>query len=300
MDLNLLVAFDAFMREGNVTRAGRRLGLSQSSASGVLARLRTLFDDPLFVRTRGGIEPTCMAEELIGPIRDGLAQLQGALNYKREFDPRASTRSFRLAMSDSASLILLPKLIGFMQLNAPEASLRVTRLTDHRVEQVLERDAELAVGVIGRVPAGIRRATVLEERTVCMVRRGNPLATSRLTAKRFAAATHMLVSPRGKDRGRMDGILDKQGLSRLVEIVVPDWTVAATILAKTDYLLTVSEAIASALAPAHDLITLALPKSLRATSPLACAWHGRLSNDSGHQWLREAVAGVAAELRVLA
>lgn len=296
MDLNLLVAFDAFMREGNVTRAGRRLGISQSAASGILARLRTLFDDPLFVRSRGGIEPTRMAEELIGPIRDGLAQLQDALDYEREFDSQASTRSFRLAMSDSASLILLPKLIGFMQTNAPATALRVTRLVDHQVDDVLERDVELAIGVIGRSPAGILKRTVLEDDTVCMVRRGNPLAASRLTVKRFAAAAHMLVSPRGKERGRMDAILDKQGLSRRVEIVVPDWTVAATILASTEYVLTVSEAIASALAPAHDLVVLALPKSLRATSPLACAWHGRLNNDSGHRWLREAVARVADDL----
>ena len=71
-DLNLLLAFDALLRERNVTRAGARIGLSQPSMSNALTRLRKLCDDPLFVRTRAGMEPTPLAQKLAGPVQQGL------------------------------------------------------------------------------------------------------------------------------------------------------------------------------------------------------------------------------------
>jgi len=40
MDLNLLVVFDAIMRDRSVTRAGQRLALSQPAMSHALTRLR--------------------------------------------------------------------------------------------------------------------------------------------------------------------------------------------------------------------------------------------------------------------
>lgn len=296
IDLNLLVAFDAFMTERNVTRAGQRLGLSQSAASGALARLRILFDDPLFVRARGGVVPTRKAEELAGAVRDGLAHLQNALDSRTTFLAESAERIFRVAMSDSASLVLLPELLEYIGTEAPACTLRVTRMATHDAGPVLDGEAELAVGVIKTHRPGLEYKTVLEEDMVSMVRRGHPLCQSRLTAKRFAKAQHLLVSALGKRRGRMDGLLERLGVSRDVQLVVPDWTVAALILAKSDYLLTGPASIATALARSHDLAILRLPASLRRTSPIACGWHTRLQQAADHRWLRDAVAHVATEV----
>src|SRR5688572_19872272 len=110
-NLNLLVSFDALMAEKNVTRAARRLGLSQSAVSNALAQLREMFDDPLFTRTRYGIEPTRRAVELAPVIRGGLSQLDVALGRPSAFEPGTSDRSFVIATDDYVEYVVLPRLM---------------------------------------------------------------------------------------------------------------------------------------------------------------------------------------------
>lgn len=66
LDVPLLLALDALLRERQVTRAARRLGLTQSAMSHALRRLRAVFADPLFVRTPRGVLPTPRAAQLAG------------------------------------------------------------------------------------------------------------------------------------------------------------------------------------------------------------------------------------------
>ena len=51
IDLNLLVMLEALVAERSVSNAARRLGLTQSAVSHALRRLRTTFNDELFVKT---------------------------------------------------------------------------------------------------------------------------------------------------------------------------------------------------------------------------------------------------------
>src|SRR6185312_7908407 len=111
-DLNLLVAFDALVAEGNVTRAAERVGLTQPAMSHALGRLRKLFDDPLLVRTPQGMLPTARALALAVPIRRALGDIDGALRQQAAFDPRAATRIFTLSCVDFGSLVLVPPLLA--------------------------------------------------------------------------------------------------------------------------------------------------------------------------------------------
>jgi len=94
VDLNLLRAFDAMAGERNVTRAAQRMGLSQSALSHSLARLRTVLDDELFVRSKGGMVLTPRAEHLAPQIRDALTKLDEVLRSPLRFDPATSRRTF--------------------------------------------------------------------------------------------------------------------------------------------------------------------------------------------------------------
>src|SRR5687767_8154671 len=118
IDLNLLVAFEALHRERSVTRAGRRLGLSQPAASAALARLRAAFGDELFVRTPRGLEPTARAEALAGPIARALADLRAALD-EGEFDPARATDTFRVGAVDAVLTVLLGRVGARVMREAP-------------------------------------------------------------------------------------------------------------------------------------------------------------------------------------
>jgi len=121
VDLNLLVVLDALLHERHLTRAAARLPMSQPAVSHALARLRTLLGDPLFHRTRGGLRPTPHALALEAPLRDVLAQVRRLL-AGAVFDPAASRRTFRLAMSDYGASVVLPPLVRRLRAQAPAST----------------------------------------------------------------------------------------------------------------------------------------------------------------------------------
>src|SRR5688572_24523347 len=98
VDLNLLLVLDALLRERSVTRAGTALALSQPAASHALARLRELFDDELLVRRGHEMEPTALADALVGPLRDALGAIEELLWNERAFDAATADRELAIAV----------------------------------------------------------------------------------------------------------------------------------------------------------------------------------------------------------
>ena len=111
IDLKLLAVIGELHRTRSVSQAAERLELSQSAISMSLAKLRKHFNDPLFVRTSAGMEPTPHATELIGMLKRAEDLLQSALEHHVVFDPRSSDRVFYLQSTDIAQVTLIPKLM---------------------------------------------------------------------------------------------------------------------------------------------------------------------------------------------
>ena len=128
INLNLLVAFDVLMTERHVTRASKKLHISQSALSNALSRLRELFNDELLLKTAHGMEPTSRALELLEPVREVISQAEKVFSQAEKFDPATAERSFTLGMSDYTALVLLPKLRDYLAQHAPHITLRVKAL----------------------------------------------------------------------------------------------------------------------------------------------------------------------------
>ncbi|SVD75301.1 uncharacterized protein METZ01_LOCUS428155, partial [marine metagenome] len=111
IDLNLFVVFDAIYTEGNLTRAGEIIGITQPAVSNSLSRLRNLFDDPLFVRTADGMVPTPVAQNIIGSVRQALGLIRSSVQESEIFDPSVSGKRFRISTNDLGQVILLPKIL---------------------------------------------------------------------------------------------------------------------------------------------------------------------------------------------
>src|SRR5215208_7284917 len=124
LDLNLLRVFEALMEERSATRAGSRLGLTQSAISHALKRLRYVLNDELFVRGPEGMQPTERAAEIAPRLRQGLLQLQLAL-APAEFVPERSDRRFMITCTEYGGAALMPALIARLREEAPHASLTV-------------------------------------------------------------------------------------------------------------------------------------------------------------------------------
>lgn len=111
IDLNLLVVFEAIYTEGSVTRASSRLNLTQPAISHALARLRTLFDDPLFTRQGHAMVPTAMARSIIEPIATSLSTLDGTLSRASAFDPGKAQRTLAIGLPGGDEAMFLPALL---------------------------------------------------------------------------------------------------------------------------------------------------------------------------------------------
>jgi len=298
IDLNLVLALDALLAERHVTRAATRLGITQSAASHALARLRTLLDDAVLVRgPRGTMIPTPRAASLAPAIHRVLDDLAAALRGDATFDPATARRTFRIATSDYVELVLMPRLVERLSRIAPGIDLWLHTLTDYGDEPLATGTVDMVVGPPRTTarPAGSYEKVLFDESFTCVVRRGHPLAGSKLTLPRYCAARHLFVAPRGTPGSYVDDALAALGRTRRVALAVPHFLVVPYLIASSDLLATLPTRVAMTFADAVGLETMSPPLALPRFQ-MALAWHERSQQDPPHRWLREQLLAVAAEL----
>jgi len=290
-DLNLLNVFDALWSERNVTRAARRVGLTQSALSHALSRLRALLDDPLFHATRGGMTPTAQAQALAGPVAEALGLLRGALTTPRPFDPRALDRTFTVGTTDYAELVLLPRLLHRLEKQAPGVTL-VVRPVGPRSERELYSGAHDLTITPGRDDsADLRSQELFTERFVCILRKAHPLGRRRLTLERYVKLRHVLIAPQNVGEAPVDVALRAVGRTRRVTLKVPHFLVAPLVVAESDHVITLPERVVAAMG-AGRFVVHPPPLPVQGFS-VSQHWHVRNETDLGHRWFRELVAETA-------
>jgi DNA-binding transcriptional LysR family regulator len=295
LDLNLLCAFDAIATEGNVTVAGERIGLSQPAMSNALARLRELFDDPLFVRTPRGMRPTPFAQQLTPPVREALRLIQGALQQHAGFEPKSSANTFRFHMSDIGEMVFLPGLLARVKRDAPGVKIEVVRIPIKDVHAALEAgELDLAVGFLPGLTTGMRQQSLFREHYVCMLRADHPVVGAKISAKQFRAATHVLVSYAGTGHQVIEETFVSEGLADRIAVRVPHFLVVPMILARTDLIVTVPSRVAAVFARLGNFKVLPLPLSMPSFE-VRLHWHQRFHQDPANRWLREVMTELYAE-----
>ena len=292
VDLNLLVVFDALLRERHVTRAARTVGLSQPAMSSALARLRGVFKDELLVRTATGMQPTPRAEALIEPVRQAIAQIERVLASDQGFDAATSDRRFAIRLSDLLSYLLLPDLMADLAQAAPRVSLDIRHLSPTQTIDAMERDEiDVAVSMGLEHTGTINRAVLFTDRMVAVMRQSHPMANGKLTLKRFLAARHLKVSMAPTDIRFADDVLSKANVERDVALNVPHWLLVPHVLATTDYLAVMPGAFATAV-ETRSLLVRDLPFATK-TFEWCLYWHRRHQEDPANQWLRARITAIA-------
>jgi DNA-binding transcriptional LysR family regulator len=295
LDLNLLRAFDAIATEGSVTVAGERIGLSQPAMSNALARLRQIFDDPLFVRTPRGMRPTPFAQQLAQPVREALRLIQTALQQHAGFEPRSSGNTFRLFMSDIGEMVFLPGLLERIKHDAPGIKIEVVRIPIKDVHTALEAgEIDLAVGFLPGLTTGMWALPLFREHYVCMLRADHPLIGDRINAKQFRESAHVLVSYAGTGHQVIEETFVKEGLGDRIAVRVPHFLVVPMILARTDLVVTVPSRVAEVFARLGHFKVLKLPLAMPSFE-VRLHWHQRFNQDPANRWLRQVMTELYAE-----
>jgi len=298
IDLNLLVSLHILLEEGSVSRAADRLSITQPAMSKTLGRLRETFDDPLFVRSKRGIQPTPRALGLVAELKAILGQIDGLLDAG-DFSPAAYRGEITLAISEYVGFTLLPPLLARLQSSAPRLRLRTITRAERQLDKLANGELDFAIQ--------IQREEYSDEYTVSplassplaiFVRQEHPLVEQTLTGALirqypqialYVADREELIGGQMMARGLFEsdrGILETSHLLTAFEI-----------LRETDYLLICPAYLARNEGATRDIVALTLPIEMTFNVQYSLVAHKRTEHSSVHQWLWQEIIETVQSMR---
>ncbi len=301
LDLNLLVALDALLEEQHVTRAGERVGLTQSAMSDALARLRRHYGDELLVRRGNRLHLTPLAETLRERVAETLSSATYAFGARATFEPEMSNREFRI-FATGIGLVVLRPLLDRLGVAAPGVSVSLLEMDDLKRDEAEFRRSDGAIGPLGlrttgalstplAPPAAIPCQELYRDEWILLTADRTP-ASPPLTLDELRARPW--VSAYGS-RSAVIGHFSTIGYVRTIVASVHDFVAVPFMLTGTDRVAALPARFAALCIKHADLQIEPLPVTL---PPLVEAfwWHPSHAYDAGHQWLREQIAAAAASL----
>jgi DNA-binding transcriptional LysR family regulator len=297
IDLNLLVVFDAIMRDRSVTRAGQRLGLSQPAMSHALTRLRHMLKDELFVRGPNGMEPTPRAEELATPIRIALDGLQQSLEPV-QFDASKATSTFRIAVDNYAAIVLVAPIAARIAKIAPAVTLDFRPSGTLNLPDLLDRsELHLAIGPPGIQGERFSLRRLLQDQFVVVHRKDHPAANAReFSTEKLASLPLLEISSAQFGTDFIEVGAGRSKSARKPALRAP-FLSAAQILATSDLVSVLPLNVARNMKRSHQLVFHRLSRSARPIEA-TMIWLRRLDNQPAHAWLRDLISHVSRDLQV--
>jgi DNA-binding transcriptional LysR family regulator len=283
IDLNLLRLFDAVYRTRNVSRAAELLDLTQPAASQGLTRLRTLVQDPLFMRGAGGVQPTPKAHRLAEPVRQALATLEQALADTAGFEPAQANRSFHIHMSDIGESRFLPELMVTLREQAPGVRIETRPLPRDQINEALDAGRiDFAFGFLPMVK-DTQRLQLLKDRYVVLLRAGHPFTRKRRTGKALLEALRELEFVGVRSHADTLRIVQQLRLESRMRLVTEHFMVLPAIVAATDLAAVMPRNIARGFEGGYAIVE---PEFPQRDFVVALHWSKRFEADPGNRWLR--------------
>lgn len=296
-DLNLLNVFAVLMEEKNVSKAAKRLFLSQSSVSHALARLRTMFDDRLLVRVSKGMEATPKAEELLPKVKNFIRSAEEVFFRQDSFHLALTERTVHISSTDYAEKLILPDLLGIMKKACPMVQVKCSDVLGSLPKLAMERgEVDLAIaGFFGDLPDGFYKQRIFKDQFAVLSRRGHAIEEQSFTLDSYLKHEHILVSPQGDFKS----LIDRQIHPRKRKVIagISNFSSPGWVVAQTDLLLTAPSRLLDKFCEYLPVVKHELPL----TNPeiaVQQVWHERLQDDPFHQWLRKTIRDLFRDLEV--
>jgi DNA-binding transcriptional LysR family regulator len=268
--------------------------MSQPAVSKALRRLRETFDDPLFVRSPGGIVPTPRAHAIVGAARVHLQQLQDELVKGERFDPAASSRPITLAVSDVAEMAFFPAVLAHLRAHAPKCPVSTLSVPDAVLAQGLENgDIDVAVGYFPELALrNFRHRRLSRHGFACLMRAGHPLWKARLTVSGFLAAEHVVVRRAGgRSQDVLERFIERRKMRRKIAAYTSHVLSVPFMVMESHLVATLPYAVVTRFASLTTRVAASLPP-FDIQYDLKLHWHRRFDNEPRSIWLRDQLAAV--------
>ena len=293
IELKLLQVFLEIYKAKSLTQAARVLGLTQPTISIYLSKLRTHYDDPLFVRASKCMEPTAFAVQFAGYANSALESVHAASIFQTKFKPLAAHRTFHIAMTDMGHVVLLPIMIKRVSEIAPHINFTVSHISEATRGQLETGETDLAVGYMPQLNVGFYQQKMFTQRYVVIAAQDHPRLRKRLSLDSFLTESHVRVNPGGTGQFIVDKILEERGMRRRVLLDLPNYLGLIEIVAQTHLIAIVPHALPQVLKDDDRFRAFELPPDVGLpTYPVKQHWHERNHRDFAHKWLRGVIASL--------
>ena len=292
IDLNLLLTLEALLTERSVTRAAKRLHLSQPSVSVQLRKLREIFADPLLSPAPRGMVPTTRAQSLLQPLRDALGEMRGILQPQPRFDPATAEVTWHVAAADYAEYAVLMPMLTRVRSVAPGVRIAIREAAHSRMIKQLESGViDLGLLALDAEPDRMHCHVLFQEHYVLVARKRHPALRRKLTIDRLCQLEYVVVSPEGGGfRGITDLVLESRGRKRRVVLSVPHFLFVPEIVARSNLVAMLPSRLVK---DRSDQLQVIVPPLQIPSYEMAMIWHERSHLDPAHAWLREQVSRVS-------
>ena len=295
LDLNLLVALDALFAEQSITRAARRLNMSQSATSGVLARLRDYFEDPLLIQVGRTMVLSPMAVNLAGSVRDVLLRIQSTIAVQPGFDATTSARHFRVVASDYPISVVLASVARGLALEAPGVTLELVMPGD-QVPGVIDRgEADMLIMPAQYLSNEHPSEPLYAETYSCVVWSGNTEVGERMTLEQYMSLGHVTTLFGSKRQPSLEEwFLQGSALARRIEVSTNNFNTLPLLVIGTHRVATMHTRLAHMFARTLPLRIVPVPVEFPGMV-WSMQWPRHLHGDAAHKWFRAKVKA-ASEL----
>lgn len=295
LDLNLLIALDILLEEENVSRAGVRMHVSQSAMSAALARLRTHFDDELFVVSGRRMVPTELAEAIRQPLREAIMQIETVVGIERSFDPKVANRLFTVEIPDHLVPVILPRLIQRISSSGPFIKLEVRTPVGDPGPLLRNREIDLVVTPSIYSSSDYVTEPLIDNELVLVGWCENPALMSQPSLEVVLSLDQIIVK---FDRVRLSTILSGEQLALYGAIgrtamIAPTFSSIPASLVGTQLIALLNRRMVKAIATGLPLVVWELPIPMPPVTDVMM-FHPMRKHDQGLSWLREQMRDVLA------
>jgi DNA-binding transcriptional LysR family regulator len=295
LDLKLLVVFEAIYATGNISRAAEKLAMSQPAVSNLLARLRELIDDPLFVRGgQRGVQPTVKAQAMVGPVREALGLIGRQFGPSDAIDLATYRRTFRLSILEAFEPILMPPVLDIIDKHAPNIVVESILPHTEFVKDVLSGTLDLVGFIYPVTSPEISVVPLGPADIVVLARHGHPRIGATLSLETYGSLGHVALAIEVRGTTMIDRELLLHGIKRRVVYTVPRTISLLHAVASTDLVCAVPRQLAEYAAHNLGVVVHEMPVKL-AEQHAYLMWHSKMDQDPGHTWLRESILDVARQ-----
>jgi DNA-binding transcriptional LysR family regulator len=289
IDLKLLTIFQEIYKTRSISQAAENLEMGQPAVSMSLAKFRKHFNDPLFVRTSAGMEPTPHAQQLIQPVREALALLKMALGHQTSFDPKTSARMFKLCMTDVGQRVLMPHLLPRLSEIAPSVKIDVSYVSERTSKGLESGDIDLAIGFLPELDAGFFQQKLFTDKFVCVVNGQHPRIKGKLSLEQYQTESHVVITQQGTGHGIVEQTLASLKIHRNIGLRIPNYLGVSSTMESTEFIATVPHRFALALG--KNVRVVELPFKIPEYRVMQ-HWHERYARDPGIEWLRKVMIDI--------